>query len=94
MVTLTKEEYCDIKCKVEDIFLEVEDVFTRMNAVGYKGDMHEGNELLVYAYLLRDINLAEDFQDDTYVSILSNKDIYRIFNRALEIESHIKRQVL
>ena len=90
-LTLTKEELCDIKCKVENIFLELEQRFTERNKLGRKPRMNEGTELFAYTFLLRELTLPDNafYQDDTYQSILSNRDVYRMYHRALQLESKI-----
>lgn len=84
-LTLTKEELKNIKCAVEDIFLEYEKNVTKANLTGSsKYSMKEGNELAMYTFLLRDVDY-HDFQNDTYVSLLSNSDVFSMYDRALVI---------
>lgn len=89
-LTLTQTELCDIKNKVCEIFVDYEKTMTKLNKVGSKYDMREGNELFAYTWLLEELAFP-DYQDDTYVSILSNIDIYKMYNRAREISANFKR---
>ena len=92
-LTLTPKELDRIKCSIEHIFTEVEEVFTRLNAVGSKDSMNRGNELLAYMYLLNELCFP-DYQDDTYETLVSNEQIFAMFQRANEIKSTIKRNLL
>ena len=90
-LTLTHEELCNIRSQVCSAFIDVEETQTKLNSVGSIKNGNEGDELLLYTYLLGEICYPSEFTDDTYVSILSNKDIFRIQNRALNIRSNLKR---
>lgn len=90
-LTLTHEELCNIRSQVCYAFLDVEESQTRLNSSGSIRKGREGNELLLYVYLLEDICFPSEYTDDTYSSILTNKDIFKIHNRALSIRSNIKR---
>lgn len=92
-LTITPEELCDIKCKVCDIFVEYEQIMTKLNKVGSQKTMKEGNELFAYTWLLSELTFP-DYQDDTYATILSNRDIYKIFDRALKIRADVKQNTL
>lgn len=83
-LTITAQEVCDIRCRMQDNLLQYEDYMTKVNKFCSKESMSEGNELMMYVELLNDID-EHDFQNDTYVSILSNKDIWKMHNRGLEI---------
>lgn len=83
-MTLTKEELLDYKLQVEQAFVEVELRFTELNDLGYKGDMHEANELMTYYYLINDI-VEHDYDDNTYQTIVSNKDLARMMIRVKQL---------
>lgn len=88
-MNITYETLCEIRADVCSTFLEVEDRQTKLNKVGSKSRDFEGDELLVYLHILDEITQPPhtEFLDDTYPSLLTNKDIYRIHKRALEIRS-------
>lgn len=92
-LTLTPDELCDIKSRVCNIFTEFELTMTKLNNLGSSKTMKEGDELLAYTWLLNDICFP-DYQDNTYQSILSNKDIYQIYSRALQIQAGLKHNTL
>lgn len=88
MLTITQEELDRYRTQVEDTFLDVELKFTKLNSVGYKGKMSMGDELMVYMYLLKEMG-NHDFTDDTYTTLVSNYDLYRIVHRANQIRMEI-----
>lgn len=92
-MVLDKEGLQLIKETVERVFTDVEYSYTTLNKVGYKGDMDEGTELLTYIDIMRGIDFP-NYQDDFYVSMLTNKDFERIYHRTLVIESNLKRSRL
>lgn len=93
MGTLNIEHVELVKSEVERIFTEVEYALSRKNTLmEYKGSLDEGTELLTYMTLLKDIDFPS-YQDDFYVSVISNKDFDKIYHRALVIESNLKRHI-
>ena len=79
-LTLPLDELKEYRAQAERAFVEVELRYTKLNSVGYKGDMKSGDELMIYMYLLKEMG-DNDFQDDTYESLVSNHDVHRIVTR-------------
>lgn len=92
-MTIDKEHVELVRSEVERIYLDVEYNMSRKNVLmDYRGALDEGTELLVYMTLLNDIDFP-NFQDDFYASVMSNIDFYKIYHRALVIESNLKRHI-
>lgn len=91
VLTLTSDELCQVRCCIENALTEVALVATKLNQVGSKSNMEEGVELMAYNHILQELSFPSDFQDNTYPSLLSNQDIWRIYDRTKQIISQIKR---
>lgn len=87
-LVITPKEVCKIKSDACETWLEFEKRMTYLNHWGHKYNMKEGNELMVYVTLLNDIDFP-NFQEDTYVTMLSNRDFYKMHTRILDIRSKI-----
>ena len=71
------------------MFLDYELLATERNRFGSKDNMESGNLLMLYSYVINDLKLKEDqFQDDTYVSVLSNLDFRNMYKKSMNIYQH------
>lgn len=91
MLTLTKEELCTIRSQICDAFLDVAETSNKMGRVGSKLDFNDEITLMVFLELFNDLTIPSEFFENDYVSILSNRDIYKIQNKALQVRAHLKR---
>ena len=91
MLTITKEELCKIHSQVCEAFLDVVETSNKLSRVGSKRDFNDELTLMVFLELLNDLRVPSEFFENDYVSILSNRDIYKIQNKALQVRAHLKR---
>lgn len=84
--TLTLKELDDYRNFVGRGWLDFELRATKLNNVGSKESMEEGNELMIYYYLLTQIG-DYLFFDDNYKSLVSTRDIANILKRVNQIKN-------
>ena len=94
MITLEREDICKIKDQVCDSFLETVNNSTDLDRVGNKQRFDFEVELMVYLEILDGLTLPLKVNhfDNDYVSLLSNRDIFHIQSRSLQIQGDIKRK--
>ena len=96
MITLTKKELCVIKEQVCASFIDSVKTSNSLNRVGNKRDFDNEVELMAYLDILDTLTLPPkvNYFDNDYVSLLSNRDIFNIQYRALQIQGNNKRKTL
>lgn len=84
--TLTLKELDDYRNFVGRAWLNFELRATKLNNVGSKDSMEEGNELMIYYYLLTQMG-DHLFFDNNYKSLVSTRDIANIIKRVNQIKN-------
>lgn len=94
MITIERKDICTIKDQVCDSFLDAVNSSSKLDRVGNKEGFDNEVELMVYLELLDGLALPLKVNhfDNDYVSLLSNRDIFRIQSRALQIQGSTKRK--
>lgn len=94
MLTIERKDLCVIKEQVCTSFLDSVKTSNSLNMVGNKEVFDNEVELMVYLEILDTLTLPLKVNhfDNDYVSLLSNRDIFKIQSRALQIQGNSKRK--
>lgn len=87
---LSKGKVKEIRCKMEDILIELNTLHTKKNEIGSSLSMEELREISNYIRVIRQIEMT-DFLTGGTEEFVQSRDVERMYARTLEVYSKIKR---